>query len=151
MKRCLLSITTGKYKLLVRDSKNVNVCVCKVFNWFEFQISDSDTFAYNLDFKSAHVRVKIGVNPKKETDEELKKTRKRIEAERIPVIEAAIVRIMKARKQMTSVELMDQVVKQLQQRFIPTVQEMKLRIDNLIEREYLTRDPNDRSLFQYVA
>ncbi len=36
-------------------------------------------------------------------------------------------------------------------RFIPAPTVIKKRIESLIEREFLERDPNDRKLYRYLA
>lgn len=64
-------------------------------------------------------------------------------------MDAAIVRIMKARKTLKHGELITEVVKQLVARFKPKPLDIKKRIQNLIELEYLERDENDRQLYHY--
>jgi len=64
-------------------------------------------------------------------------------------MDAAIVRIMKARKTLRHPDLVAEVVKQLQKRFVPKPVDIKKRIANLIELEYLERDEADRQLYHY--
>lgn len=63
-------------------------------------------------------------------------------------MDAAIVRIMKARKQLKHPELVIEVKKQIT-RFVPSPADIKKRIANLIELEYLERDEDDRQLYHY--
>lgn len=67
------------------------------------------------------------------------------------MLEATIVRIMKARKRLTLQLLIDAVVTDVSKRFPPDVKEIKKRVESLIEREYLQRDPADRNKLEYVA
>ena len=64
-------------------------------------------------------------------------------------IDAAIVRIMKARKRYKHIDLVTEVVRQLRHYFTPKPLNIKKRIANLIELEYLSRDANDRFLYHY--
>jgi cullin 3 len=64
-------------------------------------------------------------------------------------MDAAIVRIMKARKTLKHPDLVTEVVKQLRGRFTPSPADIKKRIANLIELEYLERDENDRQTYHY--
>jgi len=66
-------------------------------------------------------------------------------------VDAAIVRTMKTRKVLKWQELQSEVIKQLQSRFAPTTQMLKKRVENLMEREYLERDPNDPTNYHYKA
>lgn len=72
-------------------------------------------------------------------------------ADRRAVIDASIVRIMKARRHLDHQQLTAEVFKQLQSRFHPEPTEIKRRIENLIEREYLERDEEDGRFYKYVA
>lgn len=67
-----------------------------------------------------------------------------MEADRKHEIEAAIVRIMKARKKLQHNVLVSEVTEMLKKRFLPNPQIIKKRIEGLIDREYLARDPVDR-------
>lgn len=71
-------------------------------------------------------------------------TKGKLDEERKHEIEACIVRIMKARKQLQYQILVNEVVQQLQARFRPNVSHVKKRIESLIDREFLERDEKDR-------
>jgi cullin 3 len=74
-----------------------------------------------------------------------------VEEDRRHLLEAAIVRIMKARKSLSHNDLVAEVTRQLSGRFVPSPQFVKKRVESLIEREYLERDEHDRRIYRYMA
>lgn len=74
-----------------------------------------------------------------------------VEEDRRHLLEAAIVRIMKARKMLNHNDLVAEVTRQLSGRFVPPPQFVKKRVESLIEREYLERDEGDRRMYRYMA
>lgn len=116
------------------------------------EILPQDKFTVNESFTSRLRRVKIiQVLAKGDNDGERQETRTKVEEDRKHEIEAAIVRIMKARKEMQFQQLVGECIEQLKHRFNPKVQVVKNRIENLIEREYLQRDAGDMKRIKYVA
>jgi cullin 3 len=116
------------------------------------RVEESDTFHFNDAFSSKLMRVKIGtVSAGKESEPAAEKTRARVDDDRKPQIEAAIVRVMKARRALDHNGVVQEVTKQLSARFIPDPTDIKKHLENLIEREFIERDRNDRRLFVYLA
>jgi len=66
-------------------------------------------------------------------------------------MDAAVVRIMKARKTMKHAQLVGEVMQQLAARFKAKPPDIKKRIEALIEQEYLERDQKDRGVYNYLA
>jgi len=140
LKRCLQSLACVK-------GKNV---LCK--DPMSKDIAEDDAFFVNDKFSSKFVKVKIGtVVAQKESEPEKQETRQRVEEDRKPQIEAAIVRIMKSRRVLDHNNIVAEVTKQLQARFLPNPVVIKKRIESLIEREFLERDKSDRKLYRYLA
>ena len=71
------------------------------------------------------------------------------DSERKNIIDAVVVRIMKARKTEKHNQLIEDVIKQISI-FLAQPPMIKERIENLIEREYLKRDEQDRSKYIYL-
>ncbi|KAF7991879.1 hypothetical protein HCN44_010680 [Aphidius gifuensis] len=116
------------------------------------EIEPTHLFTINDSFTSKLHRVKIQtVAAKGESEPERKETRNKVDEDRKHEIEAAIVRIMKARKRMPHNVLVSEVTTQLRVRFLPSPMIIKKRIEGLIEREYLARTPEDRKMYTYVA
>lgn len=72
-----------------------------------------------------------------------------VDIERRNIIDAVVVRIMKARKTEKHNQLLEDVMRQITL-FLPQPQMIKQRIESLIEREYLKRDDADRSKYIYL-
>ena len=106
------------------------------------EIHAGDKFRYNEEFTSNFKRIKVGVvsaGNKVENDRERQQTEKKNNDSRGFVIEAAVVRIMKQRKELAHAQLLTETLTQLSQQFKPDVNMIKKRIESLIEREYLER------------
>lgn len=73
-----------------------------------------------------------------------------VEDDRKHLAEAAIVRILKARKTLKHNDLIAEVMRQLVARYTPTAQFIKKRIESLIEREYIKRNL-DTASYDYIA
>jgi cullin 3 len=85
------------------------------------------------------------------TQKDLDEDRAKVDINRTHACDAAIVRILKARKEMAHNLLVAEVIRQLSVRFNPDPPFIKKRIDALIQQQYMTRDENDRQKYIYVA
>uniref|UniRef100_A0AC35TI32 Cullin_Nedd8 domain-containing protein n=1 Tax=Rhabditophanes sp. KR3021 TaxID=114890 RepID=A0AC35TI32_9BILA len=108
---------------------------------------------HNLNIRRDAV-VKIDLTKgtaKVEANKELQTMNAGIESDRKFYLEAIIVRIMKARKEMRHQQLVSDVVGVVKERFKPEISHIKRSIDALIEKDYIKRDANERDLYQYLA
>lgn len=138
LRRNLTALSMLKYKILTKNPKDK-------------EVKDTDVFAFNNAFKSKLYRVRIMAAARGESKAEREQTRQKVDEDRKHQIEAAIVRIMKARKTMEHNQLIAEVTQQLSSRFMPAPLVIKKRIESLIEREYLERSKKDRKLYNYLA
>merc|ERR1739848_915013 len=103
-------------------------------------------FRWNEEFRSGKYRVKIPVISSSTAGAvggaggSPSSLRKKIDEDRKPQIEAAIVRVMKSRRVLGHNEVVTEVTKMLSGRFLPSPAMIKQRIESLIEREFLERD-----------
>jgi len=105
-----------------------------------------------LNFKFSHPQSRIHVpmlKLAKQQKKENMETQSQITVQRKHQVDAAIVRIMKARKQLNHAVLLSDVRNQLQARFDAQPALIKSRIESLINLEYLERDPDNRTTYLY--
>ncbi|TXT04899.1 hypothetical protein VHUM_03982 [Vanrija humicola] len=115
------------------------------------EVEPTDKFAINKAFSSERIKFKINQIQQDISVEESRKTNEQVAIDRVSVLEATIVRIMKAKKKMTLTLLIDNVVGDVSKRFPPDVREIKKRVESLIEREFLQREEGDRNTLHYLA
>ncbi|KAL7470770.1 hypothetical protein ACHAXS_011044 [Conticribra weissflogii] len=112
-------------------------------------VGPHDRFFFNASFTSNQRRIRITNITMKETAEERTKTHEAVSKDRLYLIDAAVVRIMKARKTIDHRGLMGEVMAQL--KFPASSTDVKKRVESLIEREYMERVEGDRSRYNYLA
>ena len=132
LKRVLHSLACGKYKVLAKTPASSRVAL-------------TDSFAVNAKFACPMRKIRV---PMASLDDS--HNPKRVEENRTVAIEAAIVRIMKARKALSHQSLLAEVLSQLAF-FRPNPKVIKRRIEALIDREYLERDPEIANAYRYLA
>jgi cullin-4 len=103
----------------------------------------------NTTFSHDKYRIKINQIQLKETKEENKETHERIFEDRNFETQAAIVRIMKAKKALAHAVLVAEVIEMTRKRGVLDVQGIKKNIEKLIEKEYMERLEDGR--YGYVA
>eukprot|EP01010_Urceolus_cornutus_P005564 NODE_97_length_2481_cov_274.176398_g77_i0.p1 GENE.NODE_97_length_2481_cov_274.176398_g77_i0~~NODE_97_length_2481_cov_274.176398_g77_i0.p1 ORF type:complete len:741 (-),score=191.97 NODE_97_length_2481_cov_274.176398_g77_i0:134-2356(-) len=109
------------------------------------------TLIFNEDFKSRFIKVKVSQMVQKETDDQARDTRSKVDEDRKWQLDAVIVRVMKSRKVMEHRMLIVEIIRQVSGRFTPSPDEIKKRIESLIERDYMQRSPESRSKYTYLA
>ncbi|KAH7921900.1 Cullin-domain-containing protein [Leucogyrophana mollusca] len=112
---------------------------------------ETDQYDLNPNFKSKKIRVNLNQPIKAEVKAESSEVLKTVDEDRKYVIQATIVRIMKARKTMKNQPLIQEVISQISQRFAPKIPDIKKAIDTLLEKEYIERVDGTRDTFAYVA
>ena len=137
IKRTLQSLACAKYKVLTKTPKGRDV-------------NDTDSFSFNDKFTDSRFRVKINQIQLKETKEENKETHQRVAADRHYETQAAIVRIMKARKKIGHNELIVEVIKATRSRGVLDQADIKKNIEKLIEKDYMERE-DDIKGYSYLA
>ncbi|EOD30458.1 hypothetical protein EMIHUDRAFT_468368 [Emiliania huxleyi CCMP1516] len=159
LKVTLQSLACGKVRVLRKEPKGR-------------EVDGSDRFFLDASFKHPLFRIKINSIQTRESEAENEQTSERVFQDRQYQIDAAIVRVMKARKTLSHSLLMSELFQQgpppppprpppprLTSRRLPRGQlkfplkppDLKKRIESLIDREYLERDPKSASTYIYLA
>ncbi|RDB27309.1 Cullin-4 [Hypsizygus marmoreus] len=138
LKRTLQSLACGKKKVLKKVPPGRDV-------------DETDVFKFNADFDDPRPKVHVSSIQAKVTLEESRRTNISIEGDRKHYLDAAIVRVMKARKEMTYEQLKAATIEAVKSHFVPQVDAIKKRIDYLVENDYLERSAEDKSKFLYIA
>lgn len=132
LKPMMHSLSCGKYKIITKTPPGN-------------KINNTDSFTANPKFTCNMRKIRVPMasldatfNPKKVDDD------------RSNAIEAAIVRIMKARKTLQHQQLLSEVLAQLSF-FNPNPRLVKKRIETLIDREYLERSADNAHVYNYLA
>jgi len=136
LKVTLQSLACAKQRVLRKEPKGRDV-------------AEDDVFYFDSSFKHQLFRIKINSIQMRESEQENEQTTERVFQDRQYQIDAAIVRIMKARKTLTHSLLISELFQQL--KFPVKPPDLKKRIESLIDREYLERDPGSSSVYRYLA
>ncbi|CAL8080012.1 unnamed protein product [Calicophoron daubneyi] len=137
LKRTLLSLAAGKGQRVLMKSPPT------------LEVENNHTFVFNSEFRHRLTRIKFNQIQLKETKQEQEATEERVFADRVAHVDCCIVRIMKTRKTIDHNSLLSEVYKQLQ--FPLKASDVKKRIENLIERDYMKRDSSNASVYHYVS
>ena len=114
-------------------------------------VGEGDSFSVDLSFRSPLFRIKVPSLQLRETKEEQKAVTSKVFEDRQYAIDAAIVRIMKARKTLPHAQLMSEVIAAFAAKFPVKPADIKKRIGTLIDREYMERDKDNSQLYNYQA
>nr|XP_005994880.1 PREDICTED: cullin-2 isoform X2 [Latimeria chalumnae] len=114
-------------------------------------IDAESTFSLNMSFSSKRTKFKITTSMQKDTPQEMEQTRSAVDEDRKMYLQAAIVRIMKARKVLRHNALIQEVISQSRARFNPSISMIKKCIEVLIDKQYIERSQISADEYSYVA
>ncbi|GLJ35961.1 hypothetical protein SUGI_0721480 [Cryptomeria japonica] len=130
----LNSLACSKYKILSKFPNGQSVI-------------ETDYFEFNAKFSCIKRKIRF-LAPTANVKENVGKV---LFQDRHHIIDASIVRVMKSRKVLSHKELVMQCIEQVKDRFKPDMKEIKRRIENLIDREYLERDEENPDMYNYIV
>jgi len=136
LRRTLQSLACGKARVLQKVPRGKDII-------------DGDKFIFNAQFSHPLFHIKINQVQLNETKEENKATEERVFQDRQYQIDAAIVRIMKTRKTLNHNLLLSELFDHL--KFPVKPNDIKKRIESLIDRDYMQRENDNLQQYKYIA
>ena len=133
------------FPVLVRVSESGEPMAC------DRNVSDADCFAINSAFTCKTRKFALPTLSSGNAGGSGMPTDAEVELHRRQALDACVVRVMKARHVLTYNELTQLVIDQLSKLFQAQPRHIKLRIEDLITRDFLKRDEKDFAKFHYVA
>lgn len=112
------------------------------------------TFYINFGFSSPSRKLHMlfaGQVPAAPAAQDERQMLQRVSLERGQAIQAAIVRMMKARRQAKYQDIVEEVARMMKIRFTAQPADIKTNLEVLIEKEYVERVPDHPDIFTYLA
>ncbi|XP_013788491.1 cullin-2-like [Limulus polyphemus] len=118
----------------------------------EAPLDAESVLVLNKNYSNKRTKFKISAVVQKEsTQQEVEQTHSSVDEDRKLYLQAAIVRIMKARKVLHHNTLIQEVINQAKSRFVPSIAMIKKCVESLIDKQYLERTPHSADEYSYVA
>ncbi|CDW72810.1 cullin-4b isoform 2 [Stylonychia lemnae] len=135
------ALASSEIKLLIKESGNPDSMI----------VGKDDIYALNEQFTSKLKRLNINkaIKSDKNIKEEQKETEDRVKEDRRFQVDAAATKIMKEFKQLPHNDLIKCLYERLN--FPIDTAYIKTRIESLIDKDYLKRNVQDSSIYEYVA
>ncbi|CAM9125978.1 unnamed protein product [Chrysoparadoxa australica] len=113
-------------------------------------LAGTDAVSINFGFVSKRTRIKINIVDHSRQPAKEEQAVAEVITDRKVSVQAAICRVMKARKEATHRELCREVCKHVEHLFTPDTPSIKKAIEDLIGKDYLERVP-DKEAYKYVS
>ncbi|KAF9951080.1 Cullin-2 [Mortierella alpina] len=111
----------------------------------------SSVLRLNMTFSNKRTKLKISGGLQADTPQETTATLKAVDEDRRLCIQASIVRIMKSRRVLSHMQLVQEVIDQCKTRFTPSVPMIKKCIEQLLDKQYIERAENSLDRYVYVT
>jgi len=112
---------------------------------------NANVIKLNLEFSNKRTKIKVSSSLQADSPQENDATRRAIDEDRKLYLQAAIVRVMKSRKQLTHTQLVQEVIDQAKSRFSPSIPMIKKCIEQLLDKQYIERSGAEKDKYLYVA
>nr|CAB3234693.1 cullin-2 [Phallusia mammillata] len=123
-----------------------------ILNKEKQKLSPDTVLSFNESFTNKRTRFKISLAPtQREQVAEAQQTRSSVDEDRKLYLQAAIVRVIKARKVLNHNALIEVVITQSRLHFTPSISAIKRSIESLIEKGYIERSADTPDQYRYLA
>ena len=114
-------------------------------------LHSGESDAYRINDKFAHARSKVLLSTVavQEASHQAEESKKEVFRDRQYQVDAGICRVLKARKTISTRQLLEELQKQL--KFQLELSDLNSRLESLIDREYVERDPSDPETLRYIS
>ncbi|KAL5968093.1 Cullin-4A [Taenia solium] len=144
--RALLSFTASRTQRVLTSVPLARIFSASIITP---ELTEKTQFLFNKKFTHHLTRIRFNQLQIKESAKEQRATESRIFADRVNHIDCCVVRIMKSRKTLDHNSLISETFQLL--KFPVTQTDVKKRIEFLIGKDYLRRDPANSAIYHYVA
>jgi hypothetical protein len=117
----------------------------------ERDLTKDDKFFLKTEIQSTLLRIQYATESAKRQKSNQGTIDKYVRKKREFMLDAAMVRVMKARNAIKWTQFQTEVLKLVQKEWTPSAKEMKKRLGSLMERDFIKRSENDENLLQYIA
>ncbi|KAK7573920.1 hypothetical protein V9T40_011111 [Parthenolecanium corni] len=128
----------------------ITLVECKILISSTKELEKDTVLTLNEKYYNKRTRLRITASLQKEAPMETTQTVASVEEDRKLFIQASIVRIMKSRKLLKHIALVQEIISQCTT-FTPSVPMIKKCIETLIEKQYMERARNSRDEYSYIA
>jgi len=117
----------------------------------ERDLTLKDVFFLKKEIDSSLLRIQYETESSKKKEKGNEQVDKYVRKKREFMLDAAMVRVMKARNAIKWTQFQTEVLKLVQKEWTPSAKEMKKRLGSLMERDFIKRSEEDENLLQYIA
>ncbi|KAI0222613.1 hypothetical protein L0F63_006758 [Massospora cicadina] len=116
-----------------------------------YELTPESRLDLNPRFTSKRVKIKLPGSGGAEVAQESQDARREVASDRAMFLQAAVVRIMKMRRELDHAPLVAEVIKSCRGHFVPAIPAIKRAIDQLLDKQYLERSQASTDTYHYLA
>lgn len=154
LKKYILTLCIYPHNFLYIDNHHINNYFGNNINNLVNLLKLDDILKVNEDFFSLNKKIRIlnnfNILSFKDNKENNKENNNDINKDKILILEALIVRIMKREKIILLNDIILEITKTIDKKYNITIKDIKNKINDLINREYIEMDKIDNNILKYI-